>query len=281
MRAFRIAYDGRPYAGFQRQPDVPTVEDALFDALRDLDVLDGDVPPRYAAAGRTDAGVSAVAQTVAFAAPDWLTPAALNGTLPGTVRAWASADVGDDFHATHDATRRTYRYHLYAPTLDDGRARAALDALAGEHDYHNLTPDDEGTVRRLETACDRDGDFLVVTVAAGGFTRHLVRRLVSLVRAIGCGESDLDRVDRVLDPDPLNGPAGVPTAPATPLLLADVTYPGVAFVPDSDAVESARDVFGERRVEARVAARVTRDLESEVGDGGRVGDGDSDTGDGT
>ena len=61
MRAFRVAYDGRPYSGFQRQPDVPTVEDTLLDALRALGVFEGsDVPPGYAAAGRTDAGVSAL-----------------------------------------------------------------------------------------------------------------------------------------------------------------------------------------------------------------------------
>jgi tRNA pseudouridine38-40 synthase len=265
-RAFRIAYDGRPYAGFQRQPDVPTVEDALLGALRDLDVLDGDVPPGYAAAGRTDAGVSALAQTVAFEAPDWLTPAALNGTLPAAVRAWASADVDEDFHATHDATGRTYRYHCYAPTLDDARVDAALDAISGTHDFHNLTTDDEGTVRSLETDWLRDGDFLVVTLSAGGFARHLVRRIVSLVRAVGSGESDVDRIERVLGPDPLDGPAGVATAPATPLVLADVTYPDAAFVADGDAVESARGVFEDRRVEALTAGRVADDLRRGVGE---------------
>ena len=50
VRAYRIAYDGQPYHGFQRQPDVPTVEDALLSALRALDVLEagGDTPPGYA-----------------------------------------------------------------------------------------------------------------------------------------------------------------------------------------------------------------------------------------
>ena len=95
MRAFRLAYDGRPFYGYQRQPRVPTVEGALLDALTDLDVVDDPtvVPERYAAAGRTDAGVSASAQTVAFVAPEWLTPAALSSALPATVRAWAHADV--------------------------------------------------------------------------------------------------------------------------------------------------------------------------------------------
>jgi tRNA pseudouridine38-40 synthase len=268
MRAFRVAYDGRPYFGFQRQPDVPTVEDALLGALADLGVLDdADIPPGYAAAGRTDAGVSALAQTVAFEAPDWLTPAAFNAELPAAIRAWAHADGPADFHATHDATRRIYRYYLYAPNLDDGRVRAALDALSGEGDFHNLTTDDEGTVRTLDADCSRSeaDDFLVLTLAADGFARHMVRRIVALVQAVGSGASDLDRIERVLGPDPIDGPAGVPTAPATPLVLADVTYPGLSFESDAEAVASAREIFGERRVEALTAARVVGDLRDGIG----------------
>ena len=129
MHAYRIAYDGRPYHGFQRQPDVPTVEDAMLGALRDLDVLagDADTPPGYAAAGRTDAGVSALAQTVAFEAPDWLSPAAFNSELPESIRAWASADVDAEFRdqctdAFRPTTRRAYRGRpRRRPARDGGR----------------------------------------------------------------------------------------------------------------------------------------------------------------
>ena len=262
-RAFRIAYDGRGFHGFQRQPDVPTVSDAVLDACRALGVSeDGAVPDGYAAAGRTDAGVSAVAQTVAFDCPEWCVPRALNAELPASVRAWASADASPTFHATHDATRREYVYFLYAPParFDDGRAREALAALSGEHDFHNLTTDDEGTVRRLSTSAARDGDFFVVTVAADGFTRHLVRRVVALVRAVGSGAAPPAKVDRVLEAEPLDGRGGVPSAPPEPLVLADVTYPGLDFTVDDDAAASARAAFGERRVDGLVAARVAGSL---------------------
>jgi tRNA pseudouridine38-40 synthase len=278
MRAYRLAYDGRPYYGFQRQPDVPTVEDALFDALRDLDafaegvtdaedVTDAEGPDRpegYAAAGRTDAGVSARAQTVALEAPEWLTPRALNAELPASIRAWASADVTPEFHATHDARERTYVYHLYAPRepttnydrFRDDRASTALDRLTGEHDFHNLTPDETGTVRELTASTERGGDFLVITLRAGGFARQLVRRIVGLVAEVGRGESDPSKVERVLASEPLDGPEGVAPAPAEPLVLWDVTYPGVTFTVDVDAAESARTVFGESRVTHATAARV-------------------------
>ena len=258
MRAFRVAYDGRRFHGFQRQPDVATVEDTLLDGLRDLDVLgtQTDTPPGYAAAGRTDTGVSALAQTVAFEAPEWLTPAAWNGRLPTDVRAWASADVPGEFHATYDAVRRRYTYFLYAPGVDDGRARAAFDRLRGEHDFHNLTPDDDGTVRDLGGGLTRDGPFLVVRLEAGGFARQLVRRAVALVAAVGRGDRDRDAVDRALGPEPLAGPDGVGPVSPSPLVLSAVDYPGLDFERDADAAATVREIFAEKRAESAARARV-------------------------
>ncbi|ELY61487.1 tRNA pseudouridine synthase A [Natronococcus amylolyticus DSM 10524] len=278
LRAFRIAYDGSDYYGFQRQPDVPTVEDALFDALRAHGVLESDArkPAGYAAAGRTDAGVSALAQTVGLEAPSWLTPRAFNGELPADVRAWAAADPADGFHATHHATRREYTYHLYAPpanrgeenepardgraAVDDDRFRAACDALSGTHDFHNLTPDDRNTERSPTLEAMRDGDYLVVTVSAGGFARELVRRLVSLAESVGTGERSFADLERALEPESLPGHEGIAPAPPEPLVLADVDYPDLAFEVDEDAAASARAVFDRRRVERRTGSRVAGQL---------------------
>jgi tRNA pseudouridine38-40 synthase len=259
MRAYRIAYDGQSFHGFQRQPDVRTVEDTLLAALADLDVVaTAETPPGYAAAGRTDAGVSALAQTVGFEAPDWLTPAALNGALPAAVRAWAVADAPPDFHATHDADSRAYTYHLHAPeaAVRDDEVREALAELTGEHDFHNLTPDDEGTVRDLDGDLRREDAFLVVRLEAGGFARQLVRRVVGLLDDVARGERDVSAVERVLSPEPLSGPMGVRAAPAFPLVLTDVCYPDLSFTVDTEAAESARAVFRERRVEHATRMRV-------------------------
>ncbi|AGB38240.1 tRNA pseudouridine(38-40) synthase TruA [Natronococcus occultus] len=285
MRAYRIAYDGSDYRGFQRQPqpDVPTVEDVLFDALRAHGVLepDADKPTGYAAAGRTDAGVSALSQTIAFEAPDWLAPRAFNGELPADVRAWAVADAPADFHATHHASRREYTYHLHAPPahpaedvddpeatatssrVDDERFHAACDALSDAHDFHNLTPDNHNTERSPTLEATRDGNYLVVTVTADGFARELVRRLVSLARAVGAGERTRADLERALAPEPLPGHEGIAPAPPEPLVLTDVDYPGLEFTVDETAAASARTVFDARRVERRTGARVA----GELGDG--------------
>ncbi|NHX35020.1 MULTISPECIES: tRNA pseudouridine(38-40) synthase TruA [Halolamina] len=267
MRAFRLAYDGRAFYGFQRQPDVPTVEGALLETLEAGGVVDdGETPPGYAAAGRTDAGVSAVAQTVAFGAPDWCTPAALNGRLPGSIRAWAAAAVPDEFHATHSASRRTYTYHLHAPDADDAAASEAANRLAGEHDFHNLTSDERGTVRNVTLRVKRDGEFLVVTVSAGGFPREFVRRLVGVLTEVAVDGQSLARVDEVLSDESLQGGTGVPRMPPEPLVLTGVTYPDVEFSVDEEAVESAHGVFGQRRVSALERVRVAETVLSGLGE---------------
>ena len=280
MRAYRVAYDGRPYKGFQRQPAVPTVEDAIFEALCALGVLsrDAEKPEGYAAAGRTDAGVSALAQTIAFEAPDWLTPRALNAELPPEIRAWAAADVPEDFHATHHATARTYTYSLYAPTeprecdgpdetdpIDDDRFDAPIERLSGTHDFHNLTPDDRNTERTLAIGGTREEPFLTLEIRSDGFPRQLVRRLVSLVQSVGSGEQSIETIDRVLAPTALPGHEGIAPAPAEPLVLTEVVYPDLAFAVDVDAAESARAVFERRRVEHLTRARVAGQIRDGVG----------------
>ncbi|MFB6360565.1 MAG: tRNA pseudouridine(38-40) synthase TruA [Halobacteriales archaeon] len=255
-RGFRIAYDGRSYRGFQRQPDVETVEGALFDALRELDLIEGTAAPAgYAAAGRTDAGVSAVAQTIGFEAPEWCTPQALNGPLPDAIRVWGSAAVDQEYHATHDAVHREYTYFLPAPEADPERAASVANRLSGEHDFHNLTPDTDGTVRDLAVDVRCEGPFLVLTVGSDGFPRQLVRRVAALLGAIATRERSPVAVDRILGPEPIVGAAGIGPAPAEGLVLTGVTYPVVSFEIDATALPEAREVFQSRRWAARREGR--------------------------
>ncbi len=266
MRAYRLAYDGREFHGFQRQPDVPTVEGALLDALAALDVLDAggtgdtrETPPGYAAAGRTDAGVSALAQTVAFEAPDWLSPRALNTELPPAVRAWAVADA-TAFDATHDASWRAYRYVLHAPTADAGEARTLLANLEGEVDLRALSAvsdPERDTVRTVhEATASRDGQFLVVDVRADGFLHESVRRIVAYLQRRLDPEASVPDPERVLSGASLSGPEGFGPAPPEPLLLRAVRYEGVSFEVDREARADLERVFGERRRRAAARRRV-------------------------
>lgn len=265
MRAYRIAYDGQPYHGFQRQPDVPTVEDELFESLRALDVIEESPPPGYAAAGRTDAGVSALAQTVAFETPEWLSPSALNSRLPDDIRAYAQANAPSDFHATHHASEREYTYFLHADGVREALARETLTRLAGSHDFHNLTPDDTGTERDLATNIESDGEFLRLQFRASGFPRQLVRRAVSVVIEVGRTQRPLSDVDRLLSAESLTGPEGIGPAPAAPLVLTAVSYPDLQFRTDEEAVTQTAELFEQVRIERAARSRIAGVLAS-VGD---------------
>lgn len=266
-RAFRIAYDGRPFHGFQRQPDQPTVEDALFAAFRELDnpiePVDGT---GYAAAGRTDAGVSARAQTITVTCPAWLDPAALNSELPSTVRAWAFRDVDTGFHPQYDAIERSYTYFLHASGIDPEKASAVCERLVGTHDFHNLTAE-AGDTRRTITAVSVEsaGPFLELDIRAPGFLREQVRRIATLVREIATGSRSEEALDRVLNPDPLPGPEGVQPAPPEPLVLTDVVYEDLSFEIDEPAADRAATLFREAAIHhagiGRVLGRIGSSLE--------------------
>src|SRR5512147_1807742 len=129
--AVELAYDGTRFRGFQRQPGLPTVQDALEAALASVGVR-----APLAVAARTDAGVHAIGQVVSFSARAALDPDALrrglNAALPEGILARAVHRVGPSFHARNGAVARTYDYLVGAPppesvapsawTLPDARA---------------------------------------------------------------------------------------------------------------------------------------------------------------
>lgn len=210
-----IAYDGSSYHGFQRQrAGVPTVQAAFEDALTQVTGKGG---LQILAAGRTDAGVHAIGQVVAFSLLDWrhgpeALQRALNATLPTTIAVWALSETHADFHPRFDARSRTYRYLIYsAPvhhpmerlrawhvreTLDLAAMRTSTEALIGEHDFSTFgtPPQGEATVRRVyramwETYSDSQegGMFYAFIIEANAFLYRMVRTLCATLREVGAG----------------------------------------------------------------------------------------------
>ena len=170
----RIAYDGGAFRGFQRQPGLPTVEQALLDALRPLDLA-----PRLEVAARTDAGVHALDQVVSFGARADVDPVrlreAVNRGTPPALACLAAWRAPPSFHARASARARTYVYlvgapapallagrawslpdprafpGLEAPLLDAAAMAEALSAAVGEHDFTGFARPGEqrGTVRTV------------------------------------------------------------------------------------------------------------------------------------
>lgn len=247
MRAFRVAYDGTHYHGFQRQPEVSTVEDAILDGFHALGVDPLGAEGTYAAAGRTDAGVSALEQTIVAQCPAWLSAAALNSELPDDIWVWATADVDESFHPRYGAAERSYTYYLYTGDLDIARARIAARHLEGTITAAALTADAPESDRTVtEVRVETEGMWGEVTVKAPGFLREQVRRMVTVIRLVGRGDRPPSFVNDVLGD---GAPDGIMPAPPEPLLLREVAYPGVEFVRDGKICVRALEHFaGEARV---------------------------------
>lgn len=218
--ALKIAYDGRSFFGLQRQPDRRTVEGECLTALRMAKILRDPVESFFRSASRTDRGVSAVGNVIAF--DSRLRSDAVVGAFNDKaeeVWAWAVADVPDAFHPRH-AVERWYRYHLYEPVWLDA-LRKAGSQFAGTHDFRSFTSDPPTsplTINRVDVV--RDGDVTLIDVRAPRFRRGMVRRIVGAMLAYARGEKPGSELRAALRGEPRD----LGMAPPEPLFLMDVSY---------------------------------------------------------
>ncbi|MEP7055848.1 MAG: tRNA pseudouridine(38-40) synthase TruA [Actinomycetota bacterium] len=243
-----VAYDGGPFSGWARQPDRPTVQGALEDALS---VVFG-VPFALTVAGRTDAGVHATGQ-VCHADLDrdaWVAAMAghvirrVNGVLPPEVRVLDMRKVPDVFDARFSALWRRYVYRVsdaeygglplnrgdtvwHPRTLGLRRLQAGSKVLVGEHDFAAFCRRRDGatTIRTLRTlSWSRGSDGVYnATVVADAFCHQMVRALIATLLAVGDGRKPAEWVGQVLDSGDRQRAGGV--APAHGLTLVEVRYP--------------------------------------------------------
>ncbi len=237
-----IAYDGTDYHGFQRQsPDrEPSIQGTLEGALSKIGQA-GVV----LGAGRTDAGVHASGQVIAFDV-NWRhgledLQRALNATLPADIAVLDLEQAADTFHPRYDAVSRAYRYRientrvrnplavryaLHVPqALDVDAMQRALAYTIGDHDFAAFGQPTvgESTIRSMHRAdVIADGSIIAIELQANGFLYRMVRRIVGTLIPIGRGEQppeDFDRILKLIDPNRA-GPAVAPNG----LCLIAVNY---------------------------------------------------------
>ncbi|WP_029010961.1 tRNA pseudouridine(38-40) synthase TruA [Azospirillum halopraeferens] len=238
-----VEYDGRPFSGWQRQDNGPSVQQALEDAL---ERLTGSAV-RVHGSGRTDAGVHALGQVAHADVDKPFTADKIRDALNFHLRPWPVAvllaePVGEDFHARLTATGRSYLYRILdrraPPTLDAGRVwhvRRRLDTgamheaaqvLVGRHDFTSFraalcqAKSPVKTLDRLEVT--RAGDEVHVGAAARSFLHHQVRNLVGTLELVGAGKWTAADVRRALEARD-RAKAG-PTAPPDGLYFLKAYY---------------------------------------------------------
>ncbi|MDY6851167.1 MAG: tRNA pseudouridine(38-40) synthase TruA [Thermodesulfobacteriota bacterium] len=238
-----LEYDGTGLAGWQRQPDRPTVQGFLETALARLTNQRVSV----IGAGRTDAGVHARGQAANFKTISCLTAAEIlrggNALLPKQIVILSVEEAADDFHARYNALSKVYDYYLFlspvrsalrrgaawhiAPKLDLSALTQALDILAGKHDFAGFqstgSPVRDTTRQVIEAVLTQVPAGVVrITFEADGFLRHMVRAMVGTLVEIGRGRFSPSRIEEILETGD-RSLAG-PTAPAHGLFLREVKY---------------------------------------------------------
>jgi tRNA pseudouridine38-40 synthase len=238
-----VAYDGTGYVGWQRQASGASVQQAIEEALAEL----AGGPVAVAGAGRTDAGVHALAQVASCAIDRPVDAATIvragNARLPAGIRLLAAEEAPPTFHARFAARNKTYQYRLWNADVLDPFERAftwhvpgALDlaamsraarALEGRHDFAAFQAAG-GTAHSTEREVIRSevsrgaGALVTYDVCGNGFLRHMVRAIVGSLVEIGRGKRDAPWLSDVLAARDRTR-AG-PTAPAQGLFLVRVEY---------------------------------------------------------
>jgi tRNA pseudouridine38-40 synthase len=233
----RVEYDGTDFAGFQVNPGKRTVQGVLEDALARLG---NGVVRRVDGAGRTDAGVHATGQVIAFSwdGPQTATElgVALEALLPADVAVRDLRRAPEAFHPRYAARYREYRYTVWNGPLSPLRERTALgvrvpldtaamaqvgSVFIGRHDFRAFGATDRSPVRTvMAVRVRRRGRLVTIDVTADSFLRGQVRRMVAALLEVGLGKMDIEGVRSALaGPGPaLDGAA----APAKGLCLRRV-----------------------------------------------------------
>jgi len=239
-----LAYDGAALVGWQRQPAGVSVQGLLEDAAATLDKQ----PVTVLGAGRTDAGVHALAQVAAFELQRTDIDArtlvrALNAALPPAVRVLSAAEVPRTFHPRFGARAKIYQYriwntevlspfergrvwHIPVPALDVDAMRAAAARLEGQHDFAAFqgTGAVTHTTERLvfRSSIARAEALITYEIRGAGFLRHMVRNIVGTLVEIGRGRRPTAWMEEVLAS--ADRTQAGRTAPPDGLFLVGVEY---------------------------------------------------------
>jgi tRNA pseudouridine38-40 synthase len=237
-----VEYEGTAYAGWQQQPNRPTVqgqlETAQFQISRQRIAIIG--------AGRTDAGVHAWEQVASFRTPHPLSPQkwapALNRYLPRDIVILQSEQVPDDFHARYSARKKIYEYrislhrnrpaldrnrvwHVHYP-IDPARIREAIPWLTGTHDFTSFEGPRSGTTNRMCTisnlSVNEDGNLLIIRIEADRFLKQMVRTIIGTLIEVGRQRRDPSDLPTILEAKDRR--AAGETAPPHGLYLLRVLY---------------------------------------------------------
>jgi tRNA pseudouridine38-40 synthase len=228
--AFRVSYLGSRFYGSQMQASHRTVEGEFVAACQRMSLFDDWRTAGFLSAGRTDRGVHACGQVIAFStyAPD-RARAVINTQLPPDLWCSEYADVTPEFHPRYDAKSRTYRYYFSNRPRDPEAMNRAAQHFLGTHNFTNFARvKDKNPYRNiLAVSVGAEDGFVFFEVKAESFLWHQVRCMASALLLVGEGEAEECSITRLLEAD---AGRSLQPAPAEGLILWD-TDCGITWTP--------------------------------------------------
>jgi tRNA pseudouridine38-40 synthase len=243
-----LEYDGTNYSGWQTQKNAKSIQGTLITAAQKF----LDVPVQIQGAGRTDAGVHALAQTAHLESPKKIRPEALrfgiNDNLPASINVLQVENAPVLFHARHHAVSRSYLYLIsrrrtafgkryvwwIKDNLHTNKMQQSLNLFQGFHDFASFA--DKRMDKESSTKVNVEGlwlkecdDIISIRIVGSHFLWKMVRRIVGVTVEVGRNNFTKNDVEKML-----NSYSEIParfTAPPSGLFLEKVLYEGDKLLP--------------------------------------------------
>ncbi len=238
-----IEYDGKDFNGWQKQPNKLNIQGEIEEAIKHVTGCEVDL----IGSGRTDAGVSALAQIANFRIDkDDINieklAYSINSQLKKSIRVKEASFVDEMFHARYGAKKKTYRYTInnseqgtaiyrnleyhFPIKLDDKKMNEAVKYFVGEHDFKSFKASgtsSKSSVREIyDASVKREGDLVIIELTGNGFLYNMVRIIAGTLLDVGLGNIKPEEIKNIIDAKDRKQ-AGK-TLPANGLMLVNVIY---------------------------------------------------------
>ena len=254
--ALKIGYIGTNFHGFQRQPNLRTVEEELIYHLRKLNYIDDLKKSRFRIAGRTDAGVHSLGNVISFQSEKEVRVNEINNSLPDDIQILAKAPVRYAFKPRY-ALMRQYRYLLFHD-LNMDKLNEVAELFKGTHNFTNFTKRFQKTTTRtiddikinkvaLNDYSKREFPNLhdivspiFIDIYGESFLWNMVRKMMRVFVDVALDKMTLEDVEKLLNPPKDSLRASIKVMEPDYLILMDIKYDGIKFKYDDYACERFR-----------------------------------------
>ncbi|KZX11697.1 tRNA pseudouridine(38-40) synthase TruA [Methanobrevibacter filiformis] len=279
--ALKVGYIGDDFHGFQRQPELRTVEGELIATLKKLDLIESSKSSRFAIAGRTDRGVHSLGNVISFQTDKEVIINQINHKLPDDIKLLAKAPVRYGFKPRY-ALLRQYRYFLLndSNVISDDLNIDSIVKIAklfeGTHDFTNFSKRSQKittpmrkiekiNIKLLENSSENFN--LQIDIFGESFLWNMVRKIMRVFQDFIEHKIELNDINELFNP---NNIVNMKLLAPENLILMDIAYNNINFQYDDYAVVRFKKILIERILNYKNKSELTNHILNSVDDLGKL-----------